>query len=107
MVNIGNILNYSELNQNFLHRIGGKGREAHTAFWQSPIDHANTRTPRHAARSKAILLQYRTAPHTVTVVPSSELSFNLTVKGKLLVLEKRKMKKHERACEKEAGPKTN
>ena len=37
------------------------------------------------------LLQYRTAPHSSTQVPPAELLFNRTVKGKLLVLGKRKV----------------
>ena len=44
------------------------------------------------------LLQYRTAPHSTTGVPSSELLFNHTGKGKLPVLNKRNIvNKHKQA----------
>ena len=46
------------------------------------------------------LLQYRTAPHSTTGVPPSELLFNRTVKGKLPILNKRNIvNKHKQAHE--------
>ena len=48
------------------------------------------------------LLQHRTAPHTTTGVPPSELLFNRAVRGKLPVLQKRNIiNKHKRARENE------
>jgi transposase InsO family protein len=49
------------------------------------------------------LLQYRTAPHSTTGVPPSELLFNRTVKGKLPILNKRNVvNKHKQARENDA-----
>ena len=49
------------------------------------------------------MLQYRTAPHSTTGVPPSELLFNRTVKGKLPILNKRNVvNKHKQARENDA-----
>ena len=49
------------------------------------------------------LLQYRTAPHSTTGVPPSELLFNRTVKGKLPILNKRNVvNKHKQARKNDA-----
>ena len=53
------------------------------------------------------LLQYRTAPHSTTGVPPSELLFNRTVKGKLPILHKRNVvNKHKQARENDASKTT-
>ena len=50
-----------------------------------------------------VLLQYRTAPHSATGVPPSELLFNRTVKGKLPILNKRNVvNEHKQARENDA-----
>ena len=43
------------------------------------------------------LLHYRTTPHRTTGVPSAELLFNRTVRGKLPVLKKRVVRRHSEA----------
>ena len=45
------------------------------------------------------LLYYRTTPHSTTGVPPAELLFNWTIRGKLPVLKKRVVKRHDEAKE--------